>query len=70
LKKQYELDHEGEPSLRYTENAERLEKAAAIALENAWRCLEAAEAKAAEKRARKEQRRALRQAARDAEARS
>ena len=59
--REYALKHSTEPSLRdlagiYTETAERLEREAAIARENARHCLEAAEARAEEKRAKKEAR--------------
>jgi hypothetical protein len=66
---QGDLDHQGEPGLRhlanvYAKRAAEHELEAAIARENARQCLEAAEARAAEKRTRKEQRRAQRKAAR------
>jgi hypothetical protein len=59
--REYALKHLTEPSLRdladmYTETAEQHEREAAIARENARHCLEAAEARAEEKRAKKEAR--------------
>jgi hypothetical protein len=67
-----ELKQWGEPSLRqwadkYAQDAERLEREAAHARDKARWFLEAADAKAAEKRARKEVRRAQRKAASGAE---
>jgi hypothetical protein len=65
--RKYELDGDGRASLRYfaewhAKNAEEHAGQAGIDAENARRCLEAAEARAAEKLARKEQRRAARAA--------
>jgi hypothetical protein len=67
--RQSDLNHEGEPSLRYmaemwAKNAQRFEQKAAVARENARRYLEAADARAAEKLARKERRRVSRKAGR------
>jgi hypothetical protein len=60
------LRHQGEPTLRYlaemcTKLAEKLEKEAAIERERARRYLEAADARAAEKRTRKDARIRVRQ---------
>ena len=62
---EYTLKASSEPTLRYlaemyAKRAEEHEREAAIARENAKLCLEAADARAAEKRARKEARRASR----------
>jgi membrane protein involved in colicin uptake len=67
----YELKRWGEPSLRYfakqcAEEAKTHERAAAIARDKARWFLAAADAKAAEKRARRDGRRARRQAERKA----
>jgi hypothetical protein len=60
------LKHQGEPTLRYlaemcTKLAEKLEREAAIERERARRYLEAADARAAEKRTRKSRASGVRQ---------